>query len=75
MPQIYIQKINRTKGKRKNPWIHVSLTLELQNEKRIVLVFRNQKIIIIITRFTYIILETYALIALKVNESYIEKNK
>ena len=41
MPQIYVQKINRTKGKRKYPWIHVSLTLELQNEKGIVLVFRN----------------------------------
>ena len=75
MPQIYIQKFSRTKGKRKNPWIHVFLTLELQNEKGIALVFRNLKIIIIIKRFTYIILETYALNALKVNESYIAKNK
>ena len=48
---------------------------ELQNEKGIVLAFRNLKIIIIIKRFTYIILEIYALNALKVNESYLEKNK
>ena len=41
MPQILSKKINKTKGKRKNSWIHVSLTLELQNEKGIVLVFRN----------------------------------